>query len=164
MKRTILFCSIAAILLFIASFYYFNVINGFLFSFFDKSNLSFFVTEINGTFLLAFKLCMSIALIPMFLLLIWLVGNIGSVKSRVFSIIIMLACIIIAVGINVFLIQSHDITMTNWKRNVSFPLEKVFFEYAIFLGAAVGSIISYFIFKRAKINKEQNIAISQIGK
>jgi hypothetical protein len=163
MKRIVLLCSGIAILLFLASFYWSDFIWDFLFSFFRSSNFHFVSTAINGTFLLVLKLSLSIAFVPLFLLATWLGGNIILLKKRLFSIITILICIFLALAFNILRIQSHNITITNLKGKVSFPIQNLNFDIAIIAGTVIGGIISYFIFRSKKTDPSLDANISQIG-
>jgi hypothetical protein len=163
MKRTVLLCSAIAILLFIASFYWSDFIWDFLFSFFRTSNLFFVSTEINGTFLLALKLSLSIVFVPLFILVTWLGGNIFLLRKRLFSIITVLICIFLAFAFNILRIQSHDITNTNFKGKVSIPIQNLNFDIAIITGTVIGGIIAYFIFRSKKTDHALDANISDIG-
>jgi hypothetical protein len=162
MKRTILFCCIASILLFIASFGLGDVIYDFFLSFFDNRRLVFQVTAINGTFLSKLKLSLSIALVSILLLTVWVAGNISLLKKRLSSIMIVLVCIVIALGLNIFRIKSHEMVMTNLKGKILFPSDELFFEYTIFIGAVLGCILAYLIFRSPKLNTGMDLAISEI--
>jgi hypothetical protein len=162
MKRTILFCCIASIFLFIASFGLGDVIYDFFLSFFDNSRLVFQVTAINGTFIAVLKLSLSIALIPILLLVVWLAGNIFLLKKRIFSIAIVLVFAAITITFNIFRIQSHEMVMTNLKGKILFPSDELFFEYAIFIGAVLGCILAYLIFRSPKLNTGMDLAIPEI--
>jgi len=163
MKRTILICSGISILLFIASFYWHNIIWDFLIFFFRDSNFLFVTTEVNGTFLLALKLSLSIAFVPMFLLFTWLGGNIILLRKRLFSIVTVLVCIFLAVAFNILRIQSHDISLTNLKGEISFSIQDLNFAFAIIMGTVIGCIVSYFIFRSRKVDTVLNSNISEIG-
>jgi hypothetical protein len=163
MKRTVLLCSGIAILLFIASFYWSDFIWDFLFSFFSTSNLHFVSMEINETFLLALKLSLSIAFVPLFLLVTWLVGNIILLRKRLFSIITVLILVFLAFAFNILRIQSHAITITNLQGKVSFPIRNLNFDIAIIAGTVIGGIVAYFIFRSKKTDSTIDANISEIG-
>ncbi len=163
MKRTIFTLSGIAILLFLASFYWSDFIWDFLFSFFRSSNLLFVSTEVNETFLIALKLSLSIAFVPLFILVTWLSGNIILLRKRLFSIITILLCIFLAFSFNILRIQSHDITITALKGKASFPIQNLNFDITIIAGTIIGGIISYFIFRSKKRDRTLYSNISEIG-
>ena len=150
MKRTILYCIISSIILLIASFYLNDRIFDFFLSFFKSGRLQFVVNEVNSPFLATLKLGLSIGIIPLLLLIVWLAGKITSFRRRLFSVLIMIVCIVLAIMVNVFRISSHEIVMTNLPAVISFPVEELFFEYAIGIGSIVGAAISYFIFRERR--------------
>lgn len=163
MKRTVLLCSVIAILLLIVSFYWNDIIWIFLISFLQDSNLLFVSTEVNDTFVIALKLSLSIAFVPLFLLATWGVGNIILLRRRLLSIMTLLLFIFLAITFNILRIQSHYINITNLKGEVSMPIQDLNFEVAIVAGTVIGCIVSYFIFKSKKIDTSLESNISEIG-
>ncbi len=150
MKRTILYCVSSSIILFILSFYFSDEIFDFFLLFFYDGHLNFVVTAVNGTFLIALKISLSIAIIPLILLIAWIGGRIESSRKRLFSILIVVGCMVLAMMLNVFRINSYLRLLTNLDAQISFPVAKLFFEYAISIGTIVGVVISYFIFRKRK--------------
>ena len=163
MKRTILLCCGFAILLFIFSFVWNDIIWDFLMSFLNNSNLLFVANEVNGMFLIALKLSLSIALMPLLLLLTWAAGNIILLRRRLFSVLTVILCISLAIAFNILRIQSHDIVITNLKEKITLPIESLRFEVAILAGTVVGCLVSYFIFKSKKIDIGLESSIAEIG-
>jgi len=96
------------------------------------------------------KLCTSIAVLPIFLLAIWLAGNIISIRKRLFSIAIVVLCISAAVAFNILRIQSHYTVITKLGGQISYPMEEIHFEYAILSGIIIGCIIGFFAFRTSK--------------
>lgn len=159
MKRTILYCIASSIILLIVSFYFNDRIFDFILSFFEGGHLQFVVHEFNSPFLAALKLSVSIGIIPLLLLIVLLAGQITSYRKRLFSVLIIVGCIALAIMMNVFRISSYEIEMTKLPAQITFPFEELFFEYAIAIGSILGSAISYFIFRKRKSNEELNLEI-----
>ena len=163
MKRTILYCVTSSILLFVISFYFIDAIFDFFFSFFKEEHLQFDVQEPSGPFHGALKVSLSIGIIPLLLLIAWIAGCITASGRRVLSGLIVTVCIWLSIMVNVFRIQTHEMVMTALPARVSFPFEKLFFEYAICIGAISGAAVSYFILRKRKGREELKQEIQAIG-
>ncbi len=164
MKRTLLYCIISAAILFIISFFLSGTILDFFLSLFNGTNLQFAVYALNSHFIIALKVSASIGTIPLLVLVAWIYGNITSLRKRSFSVLIVLACIVLAIMLNVLRISSYDMIISPLGSKIPFPIEELYFEYAIMTGIVSGSIISYFIFRRRKLQEEAKAAIEAIGK
>lgn len=163
MKRTTLYCIVSSVILFIVSFFLSGTILDFYLSLFSRSNLQFAVYALNSNFIIALKVSLSIGTIPFLLLAAWVSGNIASFRKRSFSVLIVLVCIVLFTMINVFRISSHEMVISPLGAPTPFPIEELYFEYAIFIGGLSGSIISHFIFSKRKANEEMKAAIEAIG-
>jgi len=163
MKRTILYCTISSVILFIVSFYLSGTILDFFLSLFNGSNLQFAIYDVGSSFMTALKLSVIIGAIPLLVLAAWISGNITAFGKRSFSVFIVLACIVLAIILNVFRISSHEIVLSPLNAQIPFPFEELYFEYAIIIGAVLGSVISYFIFRKRKLREETKAAIEAIG-
>ena len=164
MKRTIVYCVISSVILFIVSFFLSNTIFGFFLSLFNRSNLQFAVYALNSNFIIALKVSVTIGTIPLLLLVAWISGNITSFRKRSFSVLIVLVCIVLTIMLNVFRISSHEMVISPLGAPIPFPVEELYFEYAIIIGVVSGSIISYFIFRKRKSQEEMKAAIEEIGR
>jgi len=162
MKRTILYCVASSLILFVASFYLINEIYNFFFSLFKASHLQFVAQQVSSPFVSGLKLSASVGIIPLLLLIAWMAGRITTLRRRSFSILIVMVCIWLAFMVNIFRIKSQEMVMTNLPAHVYFPLEALYFEYAIFMGALAGAVISYFIFK-GRTGSEALREINAIG-
>jgi len=163
MKRTISYCIISSVILFIVSFFLSHTIFNFFLALFNRSNLQFAVYALNSYFIIALKVSVSIGTIPLLLLVAWISSNITSFRKRSFSVLIVLVCIVLAIMLNVFRISSHEMSISPLGAPIPFPIEELYFEYAIIIGVVSGSIISYFIFRKRKSQEETNAAIEEIG-
>lgn len=163
MKRTILYCIVGSVILFIVSFYLNGTIFDFLLSLFNGSNLQLAVYALNSNFIIALKMSLGIGTIPFLLLAAWISGNIASFRKRAFSVLIVLVCIVLTVMLNVFRISGHEMVITPLGSPIPFPIEALYFEYAIFIGGLSGSVISHFIFRKRKWQEETKAAIEAIG-
>jgi hypothetical protein len=144
MKRTILFCCIAGVALFILTFIFNGFIYEYFLSFFDTGLPRFQLTGIGSFNIL---LCVAIALIPVFILLTWLLGSIDSLIKRLLSIWLVGICISAAVTANVFRILSKQMAITNLKAVMVYPFNELYLEYAILAGTLIGCGISFLVFK-----------------
>jgi len=152
MKKLItIYCVAAAIVLFMISFIYVDEIFDLLYAPFRKHNMFFLVSSVSGSFGMALRLSLAIGLLPIFLMIAWIKGNISSPIKIIGSIAIALAIVTIAILLNEIRLQSYAIPDLPQVK-VAFPIEGAFFERAIVSGAAVGSIISYFIFRTRRPN------------
>lgn len=163
MKHSVLYCIISSVILFIVSFLLRDTIFDLIFSLFNGSNLEFAVYHINSPFIIALKLSASIAAIPLSLLGAWISNNIIAFRKRALSVLIVLVCLVLAIMLNVFRISSHGIVKSPLNVQIPFPIEKLYFEYAIIMGVVSGLIISYFIFRKRKLQEEMKAAIEEIG-
>jgi hypothetical protein len=163
MKRTILYCMVSSVILFIIAFLLRETIFNFFFSLFNGSNLQFAVYAFNSPLKIALKVSIGIGTIPLLLLIAWIPNNIKTFRKMSFSVLIVLVCIALAITINVFRIRSHQIAISPLGVPIPFPIEELYFEYAIIVGVVTGSIISYFIFRRRKLQEETKAAIEAIG-
>ena len=153
MKPTILYCLAASIILFIVAFYFNDEIFDFFLSFFKDGHLIISQQGVGSPFVVVLKVCLSVGIIPLIILIVWIAGKISSFSKRIFSILVVIVCIAITIMLNVFRIKSHEMVMTNLPAHVYFPLEELFFEYAIAVGAISGAVISYLAFRKRKIMK-----------
>lgn len=101
--------------------------------------------------------------IPLLLLVAWISGDISSFRKKLFSVLIVLAGIALAMVLNVIRISSHEMEISPLGTPIPFHIEKLYFEYAIITGVVLGSIISYFIFRKIKSQEETKAAIEEIG-
>lgn len=163
MKRTILYCIVSSVVLFIFSFYSGGTILEFFLSFFKGSNLEFAVYHHNSPFVQVLKLSASVAAIPMLLLGVWIRNNITSFRERSLTVLIILVCVILGIIANIYRISSHEIVRSPLNIQIPFPTEKLYFEYAILISIFSGLIISYFIFRKKKLQEEMKTAIDAIG-
>jgi len=151
MKRTIIFCCIAVLVLFCTAYMFGGQILDFLFNLVCKDNIQIQGNTVSGPVLWVIWLSSCIAVIPLFLLATWLLGNITLFKHRMFSIIIVLLFITICIAIDVWQIRSNVPPDFNGiKTKILIPFEVLHFEYAVLIGIFLGSFLSYFIFKRKK--------------
>jgi hypothetical protein len=163
MKRTILYCITGSIILLIVSFYFNNKIFDFFYSLFNGSNLQFAVYALNSTFIIALKVSLSIGTIPLLLMVAWVSGNVTSLRKRSFSVLILLVCIVLAIMVNVFRIRSHEMVISPLGTQIPFPMEELYFEYAIIIGGVSGTIAAYLIFRKRILQEETRAAIEEIG-
>jgi hypothetical protein len=163
MKRTVLFCIVSSVILFIVSFFLSHTISDFFLSLFNGNNLQFAVYALNSYFIIALKVSLTIGTIPLLLLVAWIYGNITSFRKRSFSLLIVLVCIVLTIMLNVFRISGHEMLISPLGTPIPFPIEELYFEYAIISGVVSGSIISYFIFRNRKMQAETKAAIEEIG-
>lgn len=163
MRRIIIYCIVASFLLFISSFYYIDYILNFFFRILKKGTLSFNVTKVNETFIIAKNISLSIGAIPLLLMACWAVGKITSVRKRIFSILIQLAAVALAIFINVIRIENNAAHITSELVSVKVPIGEMYFHYAIFGGAFLGATISYLIFLRRQAKEELTRLVAQFG-
>ena len=163
MKRTILYCMVSSVILFIVAFFLSHTISNFFLSLFKGSNLQFAVYALNSYFIIGLKVSFTIGTIPLLLLVAWISGNITSFRKRSFSFLIVLVCIVLAIMLNVFRISSHQMIISPLGIPIPFPIEEIYLEYAIISGVVSGSIISYFIFRNRNTQEETKVAIEEIG-
>lgn len=163
MKRTILYCIASSVILFIVSFFLRRTIFNFFLSLFNESNLDFAVYQVNGYFIRALKVGTGIGLIPLLLMAAWVMGSITSFRKRSFSILIVLICIALAIMLNVSRVSNHQMAISSLGTPIPFPIEKLYFEYAIVIGLVSGSVISYVFFRKRKLQEETKAAIEAIG-
>ena len=164
MKRTIIYCIISSVILFIVSFFLMNAIFDFLFSLFDGNDLQFAIYAFNSPFIIGLKLSVCIGLIPLLLLTAWNFGNITSPRKMLFSVLIVLVCIVLAIMLNVYRINQYQMEVSPLGTPIPFPIEEVYFEYAILAGVVSGAVITYFIFRKRKLQEETRAAIEAIGR
>lgn len=146
MKRAVLFCTVFAALLFIISLEFYGAIYEYLLSFHNGSHLVFQATsvnDINNRLILS----VSIAIIPFFILAVWQIGEIVLMRRKIFSIIVVVVFIAIALVLNDFRIFTTETMMDNLRGVIPYPLEKVYFGYAIFSGSFLGSASAYILLR-----------------
>ena len=164
MKRTIVYCILSSILLLVLAFYFSGEIIDFILSLFYNSESRFVVTHVNEPFLLSVKLSLSIAVIPIIIMIAWFTGKISSNRKWLFSVMIIIGCIALSILLNVFRIQMRLNKIANSAYKSRIPIGQLYFEYAILIGAIFGLLITYFVFKNKRLNEDLNPAISEIGK
>jgi hypothetical protein len=152
MQRTIIFSCITAIPVFIIAFVCNDLINDYLLSFFDNNAFIFQQTTVSNFGRLV-RLNLSIALIPVFILLTWRYGQIDSPIKKLLSLWLIGICISSGLTVNTFRILSAQMVMTNFKGKTVYPVEALHFDYAIILGTIVGCVIALLIFKSKKTAK-----------
>lgn len=125
--------------------------------------MQFAVYAFNSTFKIALKVSLSIGAIPLLLLIAWIPSNIKTFRKMSFSILIVLVCIALAITINVFRVRSNEMEISPLGVPIPFPIEELYFEYAIIIGVVSGSLIAYFIFRKRRLQEETKAAIEAIG-
>lgn len=120
-------------------------------------NVSYQTTELNQLFLQSLVFSVSIATIPVLLLLIWRFSPITSKNKKIASIATVIFCILATALIRVQIIKNYlkmlvsNVNSLNDKALVSYPINRVYFEYYIILGICIGCVVSHFLFRQNDI-------------
>jgi hypothetical protein len=99
---------------------------------------------------------LSVALIPILIVLTWRLAHIISINKKIASALMIL--IFIAIGIFArhqevkiyFTTVVKPALLTNGRTSITYPIDPVNFVYYIFAGLFIGCIVSYILFKKKK--------------
>ena len=117
----------------------------------------------DSKFKIALKLGLSIGIIPLLMLSAWVYGSITSFRKRSSSVFIVLLCIVLACIFNVYRIRSYEMQVSPLGSPIPFPVEELYFEYAVIISTVLGSILTYLIFRKRNLREETKAAIEAIG-
>jgi len=128
------------------------------FNFFEPQvdGILFQITEHSATLKTSVLFSLSIALIPILIVLTWRIGHIISLNKKIGS--ALLSLIFIGLGIFArhqevkiyFTTVIKPALLTNGRTSVSYPIDPVNFVYYIFAGLFIGCVVSYIFFKKRK--------------
>lgn len=114
------------------------------------------VTELDGQFKTSLIFSLVLSLTPIFIWLTWRVASITLIRNRIFSILTVVVCMILAIllrqqSIKFYFrgLSSHENASSDNIR-MNYPIDTVHFEYYLLGGLCVGCIISYFLFRQKK--------------
>ncbi|HMC98687.1 MAG TPA: hypothetical protein VKH37_00990 [Ferruginibacter sp.] len=156
MKKTIRDCIALAIISCLLCFTFLDVIYKFLFSFIEKK-IAIPPYDINLNIFSGVLLSLSVAYVPLFIMGVWLKGNITNVRKRVLTVIIFVGLIIAAVCLNIFRINSTILFMTRLPESpVPFAFDETYFEYFVFIASVAAALISYFAFRSKPNNTPED--------
>lgn len=128
------------------------------FNFFEPQvdGIFFQITEHRRILKTSILFSLSVALVPVFIVLTWKPAHITSINKKIASALMIL--IFIAIGIFArhqqvkiyFTTVIKPALLTNGKTSVTYPIDPVNFVYYIFSGLFIGCIVSYISFKKKK--------------
>lgn len=155
-KITIILTIFISIALFVVAFFSFGTIYE---SLLPRVNNGFYqASEFIGLFDTSLVPALVIGLIPLLIWTTWRLANITSNRQKILSISIVIICITLAVLVRREMIKFYFAGLTgktetiNGKIYVSFPLNKVNFEFYMYGGLIIGCLISYLLFRQRKIH------------
>ncbi len=114
----------------------------------------FKITEHNGILKTSILFSLSLALIPILIVLSWRLAHIASVNKQIASALMIL--IFIAIGIFArhqqvkiyFTTVVKPALLTKDRTSIIYPIDPVNFVYYIFTGLFIGCVFSYILFKK----------------
>jgi hypothetical protein len=113
---------------------------------------------------------LSVALIPILIVLTWRLAHIISINKKIASALMIL--IFIAIGIFArhqevkiyFTTVVKPALLTNGRTSITYPIDPVNFVYYIFAGLFIGCIVSYILFKKRNLKFNAMTANNRFGK
>jgi len=130
-----------------------------IFKFFEPkvAGIIFHVTEVDQKFDRALLFACTLALVPVFILLLWRGTPIVLINKKWMSVLVVLVLMVVAIWIRQNSVQSYYTNlrknpMVNFSNDNQYPTDPVNFVYYMFLGLCIGCMLSYLLFrpKRAK--------------
>lgn len=155
-KNKIILTVLISILLFVSGLFVSGGIYDMLLPKIDNS--SFQITEIGDPFRISVFFSFVLGLTPIFIWTTWLLTPIVVKSKRFLCAVIIIICMALAIFIRQQAIRSNlsrlttNISSTKDQLNVSYPIDKVHFEYYMLGGLFIGCIISYFLFRQKSYN------------
>ncbi len=126
------------------------------FSFFEPSidGIIFQITEHNEGLKTSILFSLSVALMPVLIVLTWRLAHIISINKKVASALIILIFVAISIFVRHQQVKIYFITvvkpalLTNDRPNITYPIDPVVFVYYIFAGLIIGCFVSCILFKK----------------
>jgi len=143
------------ILLSIALFVLGQYMYGPVFEFFEANvdRVKFLITDQGGLFRSSLLFSLVLALIPVFIVLVWKTGHIVSVKGKVIVCLVVLAFISLGILIRHIAVNAYFKSITPKllllpNSQITYPINPVNFVYYMFIFLCMGCILSWFLFRR----------------
>ena len=141
--------SLLSIVLFIITFTHSDYFYNILFSHFNKE--TFVVNHIGTPFYSSLKIAVVFFLLPIFCQLVLVKTRMHITwQKAIFIFIICLSFMIIGFYIRVFLIKMYFAQFTVNYEYITYPFEQIGFEYYIFGGLIIGSLVSFLLYRKNK--------------
>lgn len=126
------------------------------FKFFEPQvdGILFQITEHNATVKTSVLFSLTLALIPILMVLTWRLAQISSLNKKIASVLVILIFIVIGIFARhqevkiYFTTVVKPVILTNGKTSITYSIDPVNFVYYIFSGLCVGCIVSYILFKK----------------
>lgn len=116
-------------------------------------NLKYQTSNLNGLFKLRLYFSIVVGLAPILLYITWILAPITNTKNRIFSGLIVIVFMIVAIVFRQMTIISTFNKLTNLKTETGetisnfFPMDNLHFEYYIFCGLLLSCILNFVMFK-----------------
>jgi hypothetical protein len=123
-------------------------------------------TDFSSEFYNSIIFSLALGLIPISLLLLWKLSKVNAINKKMLSVFIIIICMTLAVLIRQQTIKSHlqeltkSSTVTSNNFSVSYPIDKVNFEYYLLIGLFIGWLMSYLIFRQEKNYRDKYHAVN----
>lgn len=129
-----------------------------LFNFFEPrvTGVIFHVTEVGGKVSTSLLFALALALIPVFLLMVWQLTPIVTVNKKLLSVLIVFVLMVVAIWIRQRSVKSYYTSLSknpalaNFSNGQQYPIDPVNLVYYMFLGLCIGSMLCYFLFRPRK--------------
>ena len=135
------------------------------FNFFEPhvDGILFQITEHSSVLKTSILFSLSVALIPILIVMTWQLAHIISVNKKIASALMIL--IFIAIGIFArhqevkiyFTTVVKPALLTNGRTSIAYPIDPVNFVYYIFSGLFIGCIVSCILFKKKKSKNNRHL-------
>lgn len=152
-KAVIIQTAIVSTALFISGIFTFETI----FNFFEPKvqGVIFRVTEVEQKVDPSLLFAIAIALVPVFILLVWRLTPIVAFNKKLTSILVVLVLMVVAIWIRQNSVESYYKSLrknplANFSNSNQYPTEPVNFVYYMFLGLCIGCMLCYLLFRAKK--------------
>lgn len=154
-KTAIILAIAISVILFLTGFLTSGIIYVYLLPKVD--NVFYQDAELNGHFISTLIFSVTLALIPILLLLTWRLSPITEKRKKAASVVTVVLCMATSLVVRQQIIKSYlsklaiTMNLSNEKSHIIYPIDKVNFELYLVLGLCVGCVVSYFLYKQEKI-------------
>ena len=152
-KAALIHTAIVSTVLFITGKFTFEKI----YHFFEPkvAGIIFNVTEVDQTMDTSLLFAIALALVPVFILLVWRATPIVALNKKLMSVLVVLVLMVVAIWIRQNSVESYYMSlrknpMANFSNSNQYPTEPANFVYYMFLGLCIGCMLCYLLFRPKK--------------
>jgi hypothetical protein len=122
----------------------------------DIDNVRYQTNSFGGQFRTKLMVVLVLALVPVFVSITWRYAPIVSKGKKLISVIAVIACMVLAIVVRqqmlaaYLFLPSNSSTAMPATAGLLYPVDKLYFEYCLFAGLCIGSLIAWFLLGQKK--------------